>query len=177
MEIRLVTPQKNNNMKRLLTFTLSLLTLLSFSGCEKEIDNPADNNEFDFEQLKAFVGEYSLTISYTCDINGEEQPGTAVQNGTLSISQMEDPEVVEVVGNFPYPEINFDVYRTLGTLNSDGQLQLEDNTFVIEGMSDTSHISYEPISLQQPLTFKTEVSFEVNGLQITYHMNNTATRK
>lgn len=158
-------------MKRLFILTFALVASMVIAGCTKETDVPTgdENNNF----VDEFVGEYDLNITYKTQVDGVEQDGTSVLNGTFSISAQNDHHFAEVVGvvNLSGQEIEF--YHTTGSLNANGDLVLENSTLTIQASGLVCTMNYNDIHLQDPLEFYSELHTIISGRPVVYKMNNT----
>lgn len=174
-------------MKKIHLAILAIFAIFGFIACDptpepitpgEGEDTPTDT--VTVNPLSAFIGDYDLQINvdgyYVDDVASDSQSENF--SGTLSIAYpegIENPNYVKVVGTF-----NFGggeqrtIYNTTGTLDANGNLKLEDNTYQA---SVPIKIAYSAIKQQNPLTFHTTMSCSITGYDVRYELDNTATRR
>lgn len=178
-------------MKKLFYLLAVCGLMLGFSACNPTPDpnpgpdgpiiNPdSTNTSGDDNLLGIYIGEYDLHIDvegyYVDDEISDSQ--SEQFDGTLSIALpegIENPAFVNVQGkfNFGNGEQRL-IYNTTGALDANGNLVLEDNTYMGGAVPIT--ISYEAISQNQPLTWHSTMSAELSGYNIRYELYNIATK-
>lgn len=159
-------------MKRILILTFALVASMAFVNCTKDCEECADFAD-DQYYVDNFVGEYDLNITYTTLVDGVIQEGTSELNGTLSIIAQEDHNYADVVGIVQLSGQEIEFYHTVGTLNDNGELELENSTLIIPASGLTCNMTYNSIKLQDPLEFYSELHTVLSGMPVVYKMNNT----
>ena len=171
-------------MKKIYLSLLALCSILWLASCDptpgnsgEEGNTPSDTTIVN--PLSAFIGDYDLHIDvsgyYVDDVASDSQSENF--NGDLKIEfpeGLEHPNYVVASGTFDFGGEQRLIYSTTGTLDADGNLQLEDNTYQA---SVPITISYSAIKQQEPLTFHTTMSCSISGYDVRYELDNTATRR
>lgn len=174
-------------MKKIITFLMAICLISFFASCDPQPQpgpTPGEDTPTDTVPtltLASFIGEYDLQIdqyeSYIDNELSEDDP--AHFTGLLSISYpegVENPQFVNVSGKFNLGSSGnlYEIYKTTGSLNADGDLVLEDNIY---SAAVDINISYKPIKANQPLTWLSTMSYSISGSTVRYELNNIATLK
>lgn len=179
-------------MKKLFYIFTVLGLLLGFTACDPTPepipvpDDPAPivptdstNGPVTHNPFANFIGEYDLHIDVEgYYVNDEISDNQSEQfSGTLSITMpegIENPEFVNVLGTFDFGNgEQREIYNTTGSLDANGNLVLENNTYMA---AVPINISYETIAQNQPLTWYSTMSCELSGYDIRYELFNRATK-
>lgn len=167
-------------------FLAFCVAALAFVSCEKTTEE-GPNNDRPAEQsaIDGFCGTYDLTIETDSVCNGgtwlsnsvlPEVARIPVRTGRLTISKNEGQESVSVLGRIVVAGDSVDYYRTTGTLDANGNLQLESGQPYAFSLH-TNTFTFSPMKKGSTIVFKVDATYVFNGTTYIERATNTAIKR
>lgn len=174
-------------MEKRLFIIAAMCLMVMLAGCKKEEKSEPEQPVVE-DSLTPFIGTFDLTIvtdslqqSGSWISNSILPEGTKVptRSGRLTITRSGKEGVANVLGRILITPDSVDYYRTTGTVDGEGRLQLAPGEDYVSAstMKGAYHFTFQPISKGETVSFKVDAEYSFNQGTTIERSTNTISNK